>query len=472
MGGVVNDIRAARRTSTWAQSVHGRPTRSRRRWRARWIGGALLAGMLWLLYAAVSEYYRRGPLAVVVKRADLIVSVRGNGVVESADNLDVPNPVPGRRNILQIVPDGSYVRKGDLIVRLDGGPLEETLAAERAAVSKAEAAVVRAKRTWQAARIAVDEYDKGIYVRQRHELTRHILTAEQRLASVEHSLLKIQIMFRKGWVSPPHVEAMETAVETEQAGLEAAKHKRDILDELTRVKVIAELAGKRDAAAARLESAEAIVRTKNTKIARLLDDVKRCEIHAPRDGMVVYGPDIGAANQPLSPAERGTIYPGATVRQSQTLVRLADVGQMQAKLLVSRGKLSELRKGQRARVKVLGQELRGGVVSIADRPETVASPGGNIRQYAVAVALEAPGERFKPGMSAEVEIVVEHRENTLVIPALCVADERGEPYVKVKKRSGAATREVKLGLANDSLVEVLAGVDEGEWVLLSPEGTE
>ncbi|HEX5446444.1 MAG TPA: biotin/lipoyl-binding protein, partial [Pirellulales bacterium] len=105
----------------------------------------MLTGALWLLYSAISAHYRRGPLAIEVKRADLIVLVSGEGVVESADNLDLQNPVPGRRNILAIVPDGSYVRKGDLLLRLDSASLEEAIAAERASLSQAEAAVVRAK---------------------------------------------------------------------------------------------------------------------------------------------------------------------------------------------------------------------------------------------------------------------------------------------------------------------------------------
>ena len=475
----MNEIRAARQTFVWAEPAHRRAARSiRRRWRARFIGGALLGGGLWLLWIMISAHYRRGPLAFEVKRADLVVSVSGDGVVESADNLDLQNPVPGRRNILRIVPDGSYVRKGDLVLQLDSTSLDEAIAAERVALSAAAAAVVRTRKNWQAARIAVDEYQNGIYLRQRLDLSRHILTAEQRLASVEHSLLKIQIMFRKGWVSPPHVEAMESAVEKEQANVAAAKHKRDVLDQLTRAKVTAELAGKRDSAAARLKSAEAIVQTRTAKIARLTEDVQHCAMRAPRDGMVVYARDLGAVNPPAPQAGQGAIYQGAIdqgapVHQSQTLVRLADPGRMLVKMLFPRSKLGELRRGQRAHVRVLGQELRGEVASVADQPEAATSPLSNLRQYAVSIALDDialddRGKRWKPGLSAEVEILIQQAADALVIPALCVVDEPGRPYVRVKTRGGLATREVKLGLANDALVAVLEGLNEGEMVLLNP----
>lgn len=464
-------IRAARPTFEGTKLAPSRVARrARRRWRARFIGGGLIAGTLWLLYGAIAAHYRREPLTIAVKRADLVVAVSGDGAVESADNLDLQNPVSGRRNIVQIAPDGSYVRKGDIVLRLDTSSLEEAIAAERAALSKAEAAVVSAKKNWLSAGIAVDEYGKGIYVRQRLDLSRHILTAEQRLASVEHSLVKIQIMFRKGWVSPPHVEAMELAVEKEQANLTAAENKRDVLDQLTRVKVLAELAGKRDAAAVRLKSAETIVRTRTARIARLTEDVKHCTMRAPRDGMVVYAHGPAAANPQASPVEPGAIYQGAPVRQSQTLVRVADPGRMQVKLFFPRDKLRELRRGQRAHIKVLGQELRGEVASIADQAEVVALPGHNRRLYAVAIALDDHGERLTPGMNAQVEILVQHSANALVIPLLCVTDERGQSRVRVKKRGGAAMREVKLGLANDALVEVLDGLDEGELVLLNPRG--
>lgn len=464
-------IRAARQTFVRAKPAGRRSARRvRRRWPARFIGGAVIAGTVWLLYGAIAAHYRRGPLTIAVKRSDLVVSVSGDGIVESADNLDVQNPVPGRRNIVQIVSDGSYVRKGDIVVRLDISSLEEAIAAEQAALSKAEAAVVSARKNWLSASIAVDEYDKGVYLRQRLDVSRHILTAEQRLASVEHSLLQIQIMFRKGWVSPPHVEAMELAVEKEQANLAAAEQKRDVLDQLTRVKVLAELAGKRDAAAARLKSAESIVGTRTARIARLTEDVKHCTLCAPRDGMVVYAQGMAAANPQASPVEPGAIYQGAPVRQSQTLVRVADPDQMQVKLFFPRDKLGELRRGQRAHVRVLGQELRGEIASIADQPELVALPGHNRRLYAIAIALDNHSERLKPGLSAQVEILVQHSADAMVIPLLCVVEERGQPCVRVKRRGGATTREVKLGIANDALVEVLDGLNEGELVLLNPAG--
>lgn len=477
-------IGAAWRTLFWADRPRGAARRMvRRRWRLRLIGGALTAGTCWVVYGGILAFYDRGALTVAVKCDDLVVSVCCDGAVESADNLAIKNLVPGWRNILQIVPDGSCVRKGDPLLRLDSTSLEEAITAERRALAKAEAATRRTKQTWEAARIAVDEYDKGIYVRRRLDLSRHILEAERRLASVEHSLLQIQIMFRRGFVSPPHVEAMEAAVEKEQSNLAAANLKRDVLDNLTRVKVLAELSSTRDAAAARWEAEQAVLRTKSANIARLVQDVNRCTMRAPRDGMVIYAGDIAAAHRQtlraewdaLEPAaqhqvavDQGAVYQGAAVRHSQTLVHLADLGQLQVKALVAHGKLSELRRGQRACVTVLDRELRGSLVSIADRPEKATLRGDNLKQYAVVIALDGGGERLKPGMTAEVEILIDHHTDALVVPMLCVVDEQGKSVVRVKKRGGVAMREVKLGLANDALVEVLEGLSEGEQVLLNP----
>ncbi|HJT33020.1 MAG TPA: hypothetical protein VJ783_13345, partial [Pirellulales bacterium] len=88
----------------------------------------------------------------------------------------------------------------------------------------------------------------------------------------------------------------------------------------------------------------------------------------------------------------------------------------------------------------------------------------------VAIALDDRGKQLTPGMNAQVEILVQHSAHALVIPLICVTDERGQSCVRVKKRGGAARREVKLGLANDALVEVLDGLNEGELVLLNPGG--
>ncbi len=438
-----------------------------KRWAARAFGGALLVATVWISYGAISPFFQRGPLAAPVKRADLVVSVVGNGTIESGKSFDIKCRVHGWSSILEIVPDGTYVRKGDLLLKLGENSLRDAIAAEKVALTSAQAAAIRAKKNCEAAKIAIDEYRNGTYVQQRLQLSRVISQAQQKLGSAESSRLQIEIMFRKAFVSEFHLQAAERVVEKAQSELAMAKNRRDILDEFTQVKMLADLTAKHAAAAAELSSAEGIVRTEAAKLERLQEDLSYCVIRAPQDGMVIYASRTARGqNSTNQPAPE--IYQGARVRQFQTLLQLADLGRMQVRMVVPEHQLRQLRRGQQAYLKVLDQELQGEVAFIDDWPEAALPTDNGLKQFAVVIAIDGGREPLKPGMSAEVEIVVKRKQNTLMIPVICVIDEGSKSRVWVKQRRGAAPRKVMLGITNDTWIEVIDGLAEDEFVLLNP----
>jgi HlyD family secretion protein len=437
-----------------------------RRAAARATIAVLLAGAIWGGLSAISAYFYRGPLAVPVKRAELVVTISGQGVVESGDRLDVKCRVRGWRNILEIAPEGSYVRQGDVVVRLGAVSLENALKAERVALAKAEASAAAAKKSCEAAELAIEEYREGTYVQERQKLARVILLAEQKLKSTERALVEMKILHRQSFVPRSHVDALEAAVDKAKSELLLAETKKKVLEGYTRKKTLAELTAQRDAAAVQLRSAEVVIQTQSSKIAKLEEDLRNCVIRAPRDGMVLYAEDAApgenAANEP-GPA----IYPGARVRQFQTLVQLAGLGRMQVKMLVPEDKRSRLRRGQRSHVSVLDREFHGRVASIGDRPERSSLPVDALKRYAVIIAIEG-SEPMKLGKTADVEILVQHKPDVLVVPVTSVIDDDGRSRVLLKERGRLQPREVMLGIADDYMIEVVDGLRENDLVLLTP----
>jgi multidrug efflux pump subunit AcrA (membrane-fusion protein) len=74
-----------------------------------------------------------------------------------------------------------------------------------------------------------------------------------------------------------------------------------------------------------------------------------------------------------------------------------------------------------------------------------------------------------PGMSAQVEVLVNRVDNALVVPMRSVVRSLGKDCVLVATAEGAALREVQLGTSNYRLVEVVEGLREGEEVALAPD---
>ncbi len=85
-----------------------------------------------------------------------------------------------------------------------------------------------------------------------------------------------------------------------------------------------------------------------------------------------------------------------------------------------------------------------------------------------------PGENLRPGMGGKVTLVLDEIENALTIPVLSVYNKK-DKYFCMKIVGGSAVEtQIEIGKMNDSRVQVLSGLDEGDKVLLvakSDKGT-
>ena len=83
-----------------------------------------------------------------------------------------------------------------------------------------------------------------------------------------------------------------------------------------------------------------------------------------------------------------------------------------------------------------------------------------------------PGENLRPGMGGKVTLVLDEIENALTIPVLSVYNKK-DKYFCMKVYGGAALEtQVEIGKMNDSRVEILSGLEEGDKVLLVAKSDE
>ena len=122
----------------------------------------------------------------------------------------------------------------------------------------------------------------------------------------------------------------------------------------------------------------------------------------------------------------------------------------------------------RARITVQEREFQGTVDSVATQPEASSWFSGNVKEYATIVKIDGEPENLKPGMTAEVEILVEHLEDVVALPVAAVVEQRGNYYCWVKKGGSVERTKLDLGPTNDKFVQVKDGVSEGDQVVLNP----
>ena len=111
--------------------------------------------------------------------------------------------------------------------------------------------------------------------------------------------------------------------------------------------------------------------------------------------------------------------------------------------------------------------LRGEIDRIGSVPASASATAGVVT-YEVRVDLSDTDRRIRSGMTANAQIVTERRVGVLVVPnwAIRIDRDTGQAYVPVQRPTGVAEVAVILGLRNESVSEVLSGVNEGDMLVL------
>ena len=220
-------------------------------------------------------------------------------------------------------------------------------------------------------------------------------------------------------------------------------------------------------ATAKQLSAEAKYRIEQERIKEYREQIEKCIIRATAPGLVVYG---GENNHRWSNQE--PIAKGATVRERQVIITIPDTAKMSVEVKVHESDVNQVEKGQRTVIRVdarADEILEGEVASVAvlpDSQDTFLNP--DLKTYKTNVHISGTYDWLKPGMSAEVEIMIKTLEDVLYIPLQSVVPRGKEKVCYVIDGAKAVPRTIETGDMSVEYIEVKKGLDEGEAVLVSP----
>ena len=399
-----------------------------------------------------------------VQSEDLLITVMEEGNVESASNIEVKCQVAGGSSILWIVEDGKQVKKGEKIVELDASALDDQINTQQIAYEKARATKLQSEKNFSVAQISVKEYLEGTYKQLIQDAEALITIGEENLRAAKNSRDHSEKMFRKGYVSELDREAAKFAVKSAELSLGSAETARNVLEKFTKEKTLEDLRSQRDNAEAQMRSDASAFKLEETRLKRLEDQLANCMIKAPQDGMVVYANERGGRFGQTT----ASIEEGAAIRERQTILRLPDLDQMQVKVNVHESKVDQIESGMRARIRILEKEFTGTVTSIANQPEPTSFFSGNVKEYATTVRVQGEdANTLRPGMTAEVEILIAHLKDVPTLPVAAVIEKRGQ-FMAWTNATPPEKRPLLIGKSNDEFVEVKDGVAAGDTVLLNP----
>ena len=132
--------------------------------------------------------------------------------------------------------------------------------------------------------------------------------------------------------------------------------------------------------------------------------------------------------------------------------------------------------GQKARIGVdafPGRTFDGVVAKVAGLPDRVVSRmvRRSPKVYSTLVRVDQSFGNFRPGMTADAEILISERDHVLKVPIKAVLQYYGKDHLAVKKPDGGfELARGPLGEASETIVEVKQGLKPGETIALEPIG--
>lgn len=182
-------------------------------------------------------------------------------------------------------------------------------------------------------------------------------------------------------------------------------------------------------------------------------------IRSPIDGFVLETRvESGDPVVPLSAFQEGTV-----------LITMAEMSNLIFRGTVDEIDVGKLREGMPAEIKVGAlpdSKVSGEVSSISLKARTE----DNATVFPIEVELTDPGDAvLRAGYSANVDVIIDRRDEVLVIPERLVRFEDGASRVTVLRADGTTEeRVVETGLSDALSVEVVSGLEEGELVVEPP----
>jgi HlyD family secretion protein len=372
--------------------------------------------------------------------------------------------IGGASTLIRVVPDGTTVRRGDVLAVLDSSDYDELLRLQRIYTERSKADRLRAQLDLEIARLAVSKFREGTMTESINAFRGRVMLARADLERARDRLNWSRGMKVKGYVSASTVKTDERSLTWAEEVLKSEESAFDLYQRHTAPRTLRELEGAVLGAEAIFQYHELRTQRSLYRLARLERQVANCTIRAPHDGFVVHATD----------SRRGIyIEEGMPVRQKQPLFYLPDLDDMEIVAQLHESIVDQVRPGLRTRIRIEslpGRRLEGQVTLVA--PLATFEWSSDARYFDAIVKLDRSPPGLRPGMTAEIEIALPRRENVLAVPTEAVTCAGGRPVCFVVQEAGLDRRDVRLGESTVHLTEVTAGLREGELIVLDPQVEE
>ena len=431
-----------------------------------------------------------------VKLADVELRTSATGTIRPKHRTIIPSPITGK--VAWVIEEGTFVKKGTEVARVDCAEYSEQLDRLKMDLSYVEAELRRAKFEEQLVKELLEfEVRKGTLNLELARLRHNILTSKPRKTDLKLSELKVsqakysleaarkeyergKLLGEKGIESGRTIalarlrferaQADHLKVEAEHQLLKKGEPKENIAvaeQKVKRAETVLTLAKQRLKSLARFQATQVAVARVGVDRVRALAELQqgridRSRVTSPVDGVVLF------------PRQRGMpLMEGDPVWQSNRFLDITTPEEMTVEAVVSQVDWPNVKPGQRTEIKLVAypDKLFHGVVKkvgtlARDRSLILREEIANVMSFYVMVDIDERAEELKPSYTAKISIITDSIKGGLAVPRNAVFKHAGKDCVWVLSDGDLTLREVVLGRSGSVMIAVKKGLKAGEDIVI------
>lgn len=373
---------------------------------------------------------RRAPTVPTfeVKRGDFLDSLQFRGEVKALKSITLSAPAEaGDLQIIKLSAEGALVRPGDVVVEFDKTKTEQDLAQYRSTLKSAEASIDQAR-------------------------------AQAKLAEEEDTTAVLKARFD---VESARLEASKQEIVSRIEGEEA---KLKLLDAEQKLRE-AETKQKSDFALNKSTIESTVQASSKAKfdVARAEKSLAQMMLRAPSQGTITILQHWASGN--MLPYRTGDkAWPGAAIAE------LPDASTLRVTTRVDETERGRLAPNQPVTVQlnaIPDRQFTGKIDRISEIASVDFSGGWPFpRNFTLEVVLDQTDSRFKPGITGQVTVVVDHVADAISIPAQAMFQKSGQNVAYVWTGSQFDERDVEVARRSGDKIMIAKGLRPGEQVAL------
>ncbi len=434
------------------------------------------------------------------------VVLKEKGELKAAKSTDIKCEVEGRSTIISLIPEGTAVQQGDLLVTLASDEIEnkirESELKEANAITLFESAkteldiqrdknasdIRKAELQIELKGLELKKYQEGDWAQKLKDAQVAIQQAEITLQRRDQDFQASQKLYEKKYTTQTEYEEAEFNFKKAGWDLDKAKMALDVLKKYTHIADSKlktsdlEEAQKEADRVAKNAEAEEIKKLRNVEgrekelaliqdqLAKFRTQKEKCRIVAPTQGFVVYYSGGGGGGRVYKNGDQ-QIKEGAEVFERQILMQLPDTSSMMVAVRIHEAKTDKLRLEQPVNVTIEGIPGRSfpgkvrKIAALADSQSSWLNP--DLKEYETEILLDPTDVPLKPGVTAQAEIMVTTVEDQLAIPVQAIYAKSGRRFVFRQNGKSAEPVAVQVGPVGNEWAAIASGLEPGDRVLMA-----